>query len=44
MDLPEVNQTTIGQWIRVKKKPGYESILKFYTVFGIEPNEFFGLK
>lgn len=38
-----VNQTTIGQWLRGKKKPSYDSILAIYTHFGITPNEFFGI-
>lgn len=39
-----VNQTTVGQWLRGKKKPSYENILAFYTRFGITPNEFFGVE
>ena len=38
-----VNQTTIGQWLRGKKKPSYDSILAIYQNFGITPNEFFGI-
>lgn len=38
-----VNQTTVGQWLRGKKKPSYENILAFYTNFGVTPNEFFGI-
>ena len=32
-----VNQTTVGQWLRGKKKPSYDNILAFYTEFGITP-------
>ena len=39
-----VNQTTVGQWLRGKKKPSYENILAFYTHFGVTPNEFFGVE
>ncbi len=38
-----VNQTTVGQWLRGKKKPSYENILALYTHFGVTPNELFGL-
>jgi len=38
-----VNQTTIGQWLRGKKKPSYDSILAVYQNFGITPNEIFGI-
>ena len=39
-----VNQTTVGQWLRGKKKPSYENILAFYTHFSITPNELFGIE
>lgn len=39
-----VNQTTIGQWERGIKKPGYDSILEIYTQFGITPNEVLGIE
>ena len=38
-----VNQTTVGQWLNVKKKPGYDSILLLYEKFGVTPNELFGI-
>ena len=39
-----VNQTTIGQWLRGKKKPSYDSILAIYENFNITPNELFGIR
>lgn len=39
-----VHQTTVGNWLRGIKKPNYDNILMFYEKFGIEPNEFFGIK
>ena len=39
--LLNVNQTTISQWLMMKKKPNYDSILTIYKVFGITPNELF---
>ncbi len=39
-----INQTTVGQWLLGKKKPGYDSILLLYEKFQIEPNELFGIK
>ena len=39
-----VNQTTIGQWLRGKKKPGYDSIMALYEKFGVEPNLLFGIE
>ena len=39
-----VDQTTVGQWVRGKKKPSYDSMLAIYEKFGIEPNELFGIK
>ena len=42
-DLLGVNQTTVSQWLREKKKPGFDNILRFCAVFGIKPNEFFGI-
>ena len=38
-----VNQTTVGQWLNGKKKPGYDSILLLYEKFGVTPNELFGI-
>ena len=38
-----INQTTVGQWLRGKKKPSYDNILAFYTEFGITPDELFGV-
>lgn len=43
-DMLGVNQTTVSQWLLGNKKPGYDNIAKFYTVFGVEPNDFFDLK
>lgn len=43
-DALHVNQTTVGQWLRGKKKPSYDNILMFYEKFGIEPNQFFGIE
>lgn len=42
-DILGVNQTTVGQWLRGKKKPGYDSIKAIYDKFGICPNTLFGL-
>ncbi|MBQ8352672.1 MAG: helix-turn-helix transcriptional regulator [Clostridia bacterium] len=42
-DALGVNQTTVGQWLLGKKKPGYDSILLLYEKFQIEPNELFGI-
>lgn len=39
-----VNQTTISQWLRGKKKPSYENILALYTRFEVTPNELFGIE
>ena len=39
-----VNQTTVGQWLNGKKKPGYDSILLLYEKFGVTPNELFGIE
>ena len=41
--LLDVNQTTISQWLMMKKKPNYDSILAIYKVFGITPNELFDI-
>ena len=41
--LLNVNQTTISQWLKGKKKPGYENIFAIYKVFGISPNELFNI-
>ncbi|MDY4934955.1 MAG: helix-turn-helix transcriptional regulator [Eubacteriales bacterium] len=38
-----LNQTTVGQWLNGKKKPGYDSILLLYEKFGVTPNELFGI-
>ena len=43
-DMLEVNQTTVGQWLLGRKKPGYDSILMLYEKFGIQPNELFGVE
>ena len=42
-EILNVNQTTIGKWLRGERKPTYDNILKFYEKFGIEPNDFFGI-
>lgn len=42
-DMLGVNQTTVGQWLLGRKKPGYDSILMLYEKFGIQPNELFGV-
>ena len=39
-----VNQTNVSQWLSVKKKPSYESILMLYKEFDIQPNLLFGIK
>lgn len=43
-DILGMNQTTVGQWLRGKKKPGYDSILALYEKFGVEPNLLFGIE
>lgn len=43
-DMLEVNQTTVGQWLLGRKKPGYDSILMLNEKFGIQPNELFGVE
>lgn len=43
-DILNVNQTTVSQWLRGKKKPSYDNILMFYEKFDIEPNRFFGIE
>ena len=43
-DLLHVNQTTVSQWLRGKKKPSYDNILMFYETFDIEPNQMFGIE
>ena len=40
----DVNQTTVGQWLRGIKKPSYDSILAIYREFGVTPNELFGIE
>lgn len=42
-DVLGVNQTTVGQWLLGKKKPGYDSIYLLYEKFNIEPNALFGI-
>ena len=37
-----VNQTTVGQWLMGKKKPGFDSIVMICKKFNITPNDFFG--
>ena len=41
--LLNVNQTTSSQWLMMKKKPNYDSIIAIYKVFGVTPNELFGI-
>ena len=43
-DALGVNQTTVGQWLLGKKKPGYDSIMLLYEKFDIEPNLLFGIE
>lgn len=43
-DILGVHQTTVGQWLLGKKKPGYDSIMMLYKKFNIEPNTLFGLE
>ncbi len=43
-DILGVHQTTIGQWLLGKKKPGYDSILVIYEKFHVTPNELFGIE
>lgn len=43
-DILGVHQTTVGQWLLGKKKPGYESILMLYKKFNVEPNTLFGIE
>ncbi len=43
-DILGVNQTTVGQWLLGKKKPGYDSIMLLYKKFNIEPNTLFGVE
>lgn len=42
-DAIGVDQTTVGQWLLGRKKPGYDSIMALYEKFGIEPNVLFGI-
>ena len=42
-DILGVNQTTVSQWLKGNKKPGYDSILLIYEKFGITPNDLFGI-
>lgn len=39
-----VNQTTISQWLKNKKKPSYDNILAIYQKFGVTPNELMGIE
>lgn len=43
-DVLGVNQTTVGQWLLGKKKPGYDSIRLIYEKFHVEPNALFGIE
>ena len=43
-DILNVNQTTVSQWLRGKKKSSSDNILMFYEKFDIEPNRFFGIE
>lgn len=43
-DTLGVNQTTVSQWLRGKKKPNFDSILTLYEKFGVEPNQLFGIE
>ena len=43
-DIMGINQTTVGQWLLGKKKPGYDSIMLLYEKFDIEPNLLFGIE
>ena len=43
-DILEVNQTTVSQWLRGKKKPSYDNILLFCQKFNVEPNQFFDIE
>ncbi len=38
-----VHQTTVGQWLLGKKKPGFDSVLSIYKHFGVTPNDLFGI-
>ena len=42
-DILGVNQTTVGQWLLGKKKPGYDRIYMIYNKFNVEPNLLFGI-
>ena len=42
-DILGVNQTTVGQWLSGRKKPGYDSIWLLYEKFGVVPNSLFGI-
>ncbi len=41
-DALGVNQTTVGQWLLGRKKPGYDSIALICEKFDVTPNELFG--
>ena len=43
-DALGVNQTTVGQWLLGRKKPGYDSIMLLYQKFGVSPNRLFGIE
>lgn len=42
-DVLGVNQTTVGQWLLGRKKPGYDSIMMICEKFDVSPNELFGI-
>lgn len=42
-DALGVNQTTVGQWLLGRKKPGYDSIALICEKFDVTPNELFGI-
>ncbi len=42
-DIIGVHQTTVGQWLCGKKKPGYDNILAICEKFKVEPNDFFDI-
>lgn len=41
-DALGVNQTTVGQWLLGRKKPGYDSLALICEKFDVTPNELFG--
>lgn len=42
-DILGINQTTVGQWLRGRKKPSYDNILSLYEKLGVMPNWLFGI-